>query len=153
MQPSRHLALAVHILLCVGLFQRRQPVTSTVLAQSTGIHPVEVRKLITRLKKAGLVTVTRGRMGMYLGRPLCEITLYDVFQAAETQQELFPLPQHPGPDCPVGRHIRSALREPFHGVELAMKKAMEQVTLDRMQKEIGLLEKENRTLFLLTTDL
>lgn len=47
MHRSRHLPVAIHILLCVDAFQGKKPVTSRVLAASTGVHPVDIRRLMS----------------------------------------------------------------------------------------------------------
>lgn len=154
MHRSRHLPVAIHILLCVDAFQGKKPVTSRVLAASTGVHPVDIRRLMSQLAKAGLLTGGQGRLGNHLNRPLARISLYDVYQAVEPEPEkpLFPVHTRSSQECPVGRHIQQALQEPFYHVEQAIKTSMEELTLDRIQKEIGLLERANPSFFPLTTD-
>ncbi len=154
MHRSYHLPVAIHILLCVDAFQGKQPVTSRFLATSTGFHPVDIRRLMSQLAKAGLLTGGQGRLGNHLHRPLAKISLYDVYQAVEpeSQEPLFPVHTHSSQACPVGRYIQQALKEPFYHVEQAMRTSMEEITLDQIQKEMGLLQSVNPSFFPLTTD-
>ena len=53
------------------------------LAGSIHTNPVIIRKILTQLKAAGLISVARGTGGITVNRPLDEITFYDVYQAIE----------------------------------------------------------------------
>ena len=76
MQISSRFTIAVHILICVDLYGDEAPATSETLAGSSGVHPVVVRRILGQLRRAGLITVARGREGgAHIARPLAEITL------------------------------------------------------------------------------
>ena len=110
MQISGRFAVAVHILTCIDYFQDSQNVTSEFVASSVNTNPVIIRQIISRLKAAGLVDVSRGVSGMRLSRPTESITLYDVYAAVESVKgKLFRFHPNPNPKCPVGKNIRHAL--------------------------------------------
>ena len=110
MQISGRFAVAVHILTCIDYFQDSQNVTSEFVASSVNTNPVIIRQIISRLKAAGLVDVSRGVSGMRLSRPPENITLYDVYAAVESVKgKLFRLNPNPNPKCPVGKNIHHAL--------------------------------------------
>ena len=74
----------------------------------------------------------RGREGgAYLVRPLSEITLADVFHAVESLggDTLFSFHENPNPACPVGRSIHDVLDNRLAGIQRAMERTMEGMTL------------------------
>ena len=110
MQISGKFAVAVHILTCIYYFQASRNVTSEFVASSVNTNPVIIRQIISRLKAAGLVDVSRGKNGMKLSRPPENITLYDVYVAVESVKgKLFRFHPNSNPKCPVGKNIRNAL--------------------------------------------
>ena len=80
MQISSRFTVALHIFTCVDTFKDDYKVTSDFLAGSINTNPVIIRKILTQLKNAGLITVARGTGGITVNRPLSEITFYDVYQ-------------------------------------------------------------------------
>ena len=83
MQISSRFTVALHIFTCVDIFKNEYKVTSGFLAGSINTNPVIIRKILTQLKKAGLITVARGTGGIELTKDLSEISFYDVYEAIE----------------------------------------------------------------------
>ena len=75
MQISSRFTIAIHIFACIATFEKDYKITSEFLASSVNVNPVIIRKLLSQLKAAGLVTVTRGSGGAAIAKPLEEITL------------------------------------------------------------------------------
>ena len=137
--------LALHIFTCVETFKDDCKVTSDFLASSINTNPVIIRKILSQLKNAGLITVARGTGGIAPTRPISEITFYDVYQAIEPVEngDLFHFHEAPNPECPVGRNIHSLLDDKLKAIQDAMEAEMKKYTvadLDTGLKEI--LEKE-----------
>ena len=122
MQISSRFTVALHIFTCVDVFKDEYKVTSDFLAGSIGTNPVIIRKLLTQLKNAGLITVARGTGGIDLTRDLSEITFYDVYQAIEPVEDgdLFRFHEAPNPQCPVGRNIHMLLDDKLRDIQNAM---------------------------------
>ena len=85
MRFSSNFGTAIHTLLIIGEFSKTQKVTSDVIADHLGTNPVLVRNLLGMLKKAGFISIAprKDKAGTTLARPLCQITLFDVFEAVE----------------------------------------------------------------------
>ena len=64
MQISSRFTVALHIFTCVDTFKDEYKVTSDFLAGSIGTNPVIIRKILTQLQGAGLITVARGTGGI-----------------------------------------------------------------------------------------
>ena len=138
MQISSRFTIAVHILICVDLYGDEAPATSESLAASIGAHPVVIRRILGQLRRAGLITVARGREGgAHIARPRAEITLADIFRAVESisGNALFSFHENPNPACPVGRSIHKILDGHLAAIQQAMEERMEQTTLADVMQE------------------
>jgi Rrf2 family protein len=102
-------AVAVHITALLATMEG-QPCTSEWIAGSVNTNPVVVRRLLSALAKAGLVSSTRGSTGgSVLARPADGISLLDIHRAVDEEEEPALHNQPPNKDCPVGRNIQTVL--------------------------------------------
>lgn len=140
MQISSRFTIALHIFTCVETFKNDYKITSDFLAGSINTNPVIIRKILTQLKNAGLITVARGTGGISPTRPLKEISFYDVYQAIEPVEngDLFNFHSSPNPQCPVGKNIHALLDDKLKAIQLAMENEMKKYTLDDLR--IGMQE-------------
>lgn len=83
---------------------------SAVLAGSVNAEPSFVRRVVSKLAKAGLVTTTRGKGGACaLARPAAAITVLDIYRASEAPPA-FALHAYPVQQgCRVSRNIRGCM--------------------------------------------
>ena len=136
MQLSMKCSVAVHCLIFIYEAEAKGniKVTSNLLAQSTGCNPVVIRNVFSALKKAGIITVTRGPGGARLCRDPEQITLYQIYMALEPKGLTSLIGIHPcqGRSCPVAQNIRRVLEPPYQAIEEAVRRAMEGVTLESM---------------------
>ena len=145
MQISSRFTVALHIFTCVEVFKDEYKVTSDFLAGSINTNPVIIRKILTQLKKAGLITVARGTGGITVKRPLGEITFYDVYQAIEPIEngDLFHFHEAPNPECPVGRNIHVLLDDKLKAIQNSMEDEMRRYTLADLETGMqGILANE-----------
>jgi transcriptional regulator, Rrf2 family len=135
MQISSRFTIALHIFTCVDTFKNDYKITSDFLAGSINTNPVIIRKILTQLKNAGLITVARGTGGISPTRPLKEISFYDVYQAIEPIEngDLFNFHSSPNPQCPVGKNIHALLDDKLKTIQLAMENEMKKYTLDDLK--------------------
>lgn len=125
---------AVHILLMLALLPDTYKITSEFLASSVGNNPVEIRKLLSSLKKADIIEVTRGLGGAKLKRSPKDITLLDIYSAVDSTplDELIGVHAHPEKKCPFGRNISDVLEEPYAEIGDAVRKKMSSITLEQL---------------------
>lgn len=144
MQISSRFTVALHILTCVEIFKNEYKITSEFLAGSINTNPVIIRKILTQLKNAGLITVARGTGGIKPTRPLRDITFYDVYEAIDPVEngDLFNFHAGSNPQCPVGRNIHSLLDDKLKAIQFAMENEMRKYTIDDLRSGMQkLLEK------------
>lgn len=137
MQISSRFSIAIHIFACIDVFGKDYKITSDFLAASTNINPVIIRKLLSQLKSAGLVTVARGTGGASIAKPLKEISFLDIYRAVECvdQEGLFHFHENPSTDCPVGRNIHLILDDKLLKVQEAMERELAAFTLEDVKKD------------------
>jgi Rrf2 family protein len=101
-------AIAVHVLtMLTGLPRELQ--SSEVLASSVGSNPVHIRRVLSRLRAAGLVSSRPGPHGGWqLLRSPEETTLADVWRVVNGDDPVLGV-HEADPNCPVGRLIQSNL--------------------------------------------
>ena len=138
MQISSRFTIALHIFTCVEIFKNDYKITSDFLAGSINTNPVIIRKILTQLKNAGLITVARGTGDISPTRSLKDISFYDVYQAIEPVEngDLFNFHSSPNPQCPVGKNIHRLLDDKLKTIQLAMENEMKKYTLDDLRIEM-----------------
>lgn len=132
MQISSRFTIATHTLIMIALQSPETKVTSDYVAGSVGVNPVIIRKTLSQLKKAGLISVARGTGGTEIVKPLEDITLLDVYQAVESlgkSGQLFSFHDNPNPNCDIGGNIHNVLDQKLVDVQLAMEAELSKTTL------------------------
>ena len=153
MQFSGKLATAVHILLYIEKYQDEEKITSEVLADTTGVNAVNIRKILTNLKSSGLVIVKAGVGGTYLNKKPEEISVRMIFESVEGHdqklsvrmifesveghdQKLFRMHEHPNVNCPVGRTIQDVLEVRLQALQDELLQKMEHMYLSDMYDDM-----------------
>jgi Rrf2 family protein len=121
-------ALAVHVLTLLGAEPDVRK-SSETLAASAGSNSVHVRRVLGRLRRAGLVRSRPGPHGGWLvPAPPCGVTLADVWRAVNGDDPVLGL-HSANPDCTVGRRIQDALVGVDRRAAAALSAELERTTL------------------------
>jgi len=103
-------AIGVHVLTLLYASDGER-VSSEVLAGSAGSNPVHIRRILGRLREAGLVESSPGPGGGWLNtRDPEDVTLADVRQALHAGDRVLGV-HGAHPDCSVGQQIQSELEQ------------------------------------------
>ena len=132
MEISSRFTIATHLLSIIALEGKKTKVTSDFLAASVGVNPVIIRKTLSQLKNAELISVARGTGGTEIIKDLNEITLLDVYQAVEClgkTGQLFSFHENPNPSCPIGSNIHAVLDQKLLDIQEAMENQLGQTSL------------------------
>jgi Rrf2 family protein len=129
---NRRTDYACRIILHLAMSSSDERVTAQVIAEQRRVPRALVRRVITQLANARLVTTTRGNAGgLALARPASEISLLDVVQAMEG-----PLAQN---TCVVNPRECSLVKacpahEAWAKARAALQAELGQITFDKLAR-------------------
>lgn len=136
MFTNSHFAIATHVL-AVLTIRRDEPVPSAQIAASVNTNPAFLRTLLGRLREAGLVDVVMGPGGgALLARDPKTVSLWDVYQAVESQPAMTLHRCEPNAKCLVGGNIIGVLEDVTNDVENAVKKQLEAIDLTELERRL-----------------
>ena len=136
---------AIHMLILVS--EAKTPMNSEQIAHSVGTNASYIRKVATRLSRAGIIEGRRGVSGFSLLKAPKDISLLEVYRAVEQSEDVhvFDVHQNPSDECIVGRNIRPVLNGMFRQAEQVVERKLAGATLAdcmaRMRKQIESNEK------------
>lgn len=138
MKISSRFTVAIHVISLISLNQNIVS-TSEWIAESVNTNPVVIRRVMGKLKKAGLIDIRRGLGGATLQRNLEDITLLDVYKAVEVVEdgELFQMHDNPNPNCPVGANIQDVLELILVRAQDAMEAVLKEITMEELVKVLS----------------
>lgn len=137
-------SVALHILTMIS--ESKKILSSQALAESVGTNASYIRKVIALLKNTGLITSHQGRSGYQLSKSPKEISLLEIYFATQevNRINLFQIHQNANQDCPVGKHIESAMSLIFSSVEQQLEKELGNQTLETLITNLYQSAKETR---------
>lgn len=120
---------AIHMLILIS--QSATPMNSDQIAFSVGTNASYIRKLTSRLSKAGILEGHRGISGFQMKKKPEDITLLAIYDAVNETDELhlFDVHQNPNDECIVGHHIRPVLNGMFRDMEKEVEEQLRTMTL------------------------
>lgn len=109
MAANSQFAMAVHVLTMLAR-HGNENLKSERIAESVNTNPVVVRRMLSQLASAGLVTSQTGALGgTRLAKPAEEISLCSIYKAVSCGEVFALHARGPNMDCPIGRGIESVL--------------------------------------------
>lgn len=128
--------VAIHIL-CLLAANPQQPLTSEFMAASVNTNPVVIRRILARLRKAGLVKSNPGVNGGWeLVVAPSKITLGGLYQIIRPGTVFAMHSQQPNILCPVGRNIQRGLSVYYQKAQAAMEAELERITIADVLNEV-----------------
>lgn len=127
----------IHALILIS--ESEIPMNSDQIAISVGTNSSYIRKLTTKLNKAGIIEGHRGISGFRLLKEPDQISLFTVYKVImETDAiHLFDLHQNPNDTCLVGHNIRPVLGRIFRYMERDIENRLQGLTLADCIKDMG----------------
>lgn len=131
MHVSSKCSIAVHCLIYISEYGAEEKVTGKVLAHSTGVNSTTIRIILSSLKKNGIITEKSDFGGVVLAQNAKDISLYDIYKAADKNFLDNIVGVHPSPsqECPVGRNIYTVLDKTYYYVRAALEINLKKISL------------------------
>jgi len=129
MAVSTQFSIAVHMMAGLG-YTGASDMTSTQLAASVNTSPSFVRRVLSKLSKANLVSTTMGKTGSTaLARDPKEISLLEIYRAVEAPKAFaihdYPVQQH----CKVSCTIKESMDKVLARTQTSMEKSLSEISL------------------------
>ena len=137
MAANSQFAMAVHVLTMIAR-AGDAAAKSDYIAKSVNTNPVVIRRALSQLAQAGLVTSQTGAMGgTRLSRPADQITLCAIYGAVSCGEVFALHAKAPNQDCPIGRNIEAVLCELQKEVDRVVVDTLGHYTLADVLQRIG----------------
>lgn len=136
MATNNQFSIAVHLMSALG-YNYGKDVTSTQLATSISASPSFVRRTLSKLSKAHLVSTSTGKLGKCaLAKPAEEISLLEIYQAVEAPKA-FSIHTYPkNAVCPISCGIKETLEHVLGNTQKAMEESLRGVKLSEVVAEL-----------------
>ena len=138
MLSSSRFAVAIHAMSILARSRIDTPVCSSYIAKSVHTNPVVIRRLMSELEDAQLVSATAGRSGGFaLARAADKITLADIYCAVE-DDTVFRMHKVPKDhECPIASQLQSIIGPPLKAAEHALTTSLRATTLQNVAMAIA----------------
>jgi Rrf2 family protein len=124
--------IAVHLMAALG-YRRGQDTTSATLATSVNTSPSFVRRILSKLSKAGLVETATGKAGAcWLAKEAKDISLLDIYEAVDAPKAFSIHHYSEQKACPVSCNIKAALDKALSKTQKAMESTLKEISLDKI---------------------
>lgn len=136
---NQQFATAVHILTALTC-NKKELMTSEILAKSVNTNPVVIRRLLSQLTKAKLVLTIRGKSGgAKLAKEPASINLKDIYLALSPTENIGPREKTPQKDCAVSCAMHAIMTTVADGSQKATLKYLESQKLSDLAKKVSKL--------------
>ena len=136
MRISTKFPVAVHTLLLIAVGKEMS--TSAWIAGSVNTNPVVIRRIVSHLQKAGLLSGNQGKSGYELMKSPSAITLLEIYKAVALTEsdQLFTIHESPNIKCQVGASIHVLLETVMDNAQKSMEGVLSGVTLQDLINKI-----------------
>lgn len=130
---NHQFAVAVHIL---SLLQLSPGASSEWIAASVNTNAVVIRRISSKLKKAGLLQAKAGVAGFRLAKSPDDITLLQIYKAVYENEQALHIHENTNLQCVVGANIERALTDSFSAAQQALEAQLASETLAQLTKNL-----------------
>jgi len=133
---SVQFTVATHVMAALAAIRGKE-IPSATVAKSVNADPTFVRKSLSKLSKAGLITTTRGKNGASrLTRSPKQITLLDIYRASAAPPT-FAIHRYPAyKRCPVSSNIKGCMSSVREKAQHSFENTLSGVSLADVVAEI-----------------
>lgn len=136
---NQQFATAVHVLTALTC-NKKDLMNSDMLAKSVNTNPVVIRRLLSLLTKAKLVSTIRGKAGgVKLAKEPASINLKDIYLALSPAETIGPRDKAPQKDCAVSCAMYAIMTTVADGTQKATLKYLESQKLSDLAKKVSKL--------------
>lgn len=144
MKYSMQFSDAIHILTYIEIYKNTDLLSSEMIAKSVETNPANIRKIMSQLKKSGLIITQIGKPNPTLAKQPEAITLLDIYKSIEGNTNLIQVDPKTNPNCIVGANIQAVLNEKYDALQKKVEEEMNEIILDTLIHKVANLEIKKR---------
>lgn len=144
MKYSTKYSDAIHILAYLEIYKGTD-LTSDTIASSVETNSAYVRRIMSDLRRAGLIESQRGKANPKLSKDRNEITLFDIYCSIEKDRRLLHIDKKTNPSCIVGGNIQEVLNQTYNRIQINAEEEMRKITLADIIKKVLIQENQKKT--------
>ncbi|AQW21127.1 transcriptional regulator [Lentilactobacillus curieae] len=142
---NTQLSDATHILAYIALNQDKSEIKSSAIAESINTSPSLIRRMMSKLKNAGLINAVKGAATPSLAKNPGEISLLDVYLAISPDNSLLNVDEKTNSTCPVGSVIPNVLDHYYQEIQSTAEARMAKITLQEVLDDVCVIQKKTQT--------
>lgn len=131
--------VAIHILIMIS--ESDSLLSSEKIANSVRTNSSYIRKIISKLKRNGLIERKTGKFEYCLEKSKKEIKLYDIYNAVNDKKVLN-IHKNANKECPVGYYINDVLEPIIKKAEDQMMNYLKNYTLDDVINDMKIIKEK-----------
>jgi Rrf2 family protein len=138
MAVNTQFSIALHMMATLGVgCEREGEMTSSELADSVNAAPSFVRRVLSKLSKAGLVQTRTGKTGACsLAKKAKDISLLEIYEAVEAPKA-FAIHSYPNQKtCRVSCNIKTAMEKVLNRTQKSMEQSLSKLTLAELVEDL-----------------
>ena len=141
---NTQLSDATHILAYVALNQDKSVIKSSTIAESINTSPSLIRRMMSKLKRAGLLNAVKGAARPSLAKVPKEISLLDIYLAISPDNKLLNVDEKTNASCPVGSVIPDVLDHYYQEVQNTAEARMAKINLQELLDDVQVSQKKRQ---------
>ena len=137
MATNTQFSIAVHLMLALGLNCGKE-ITSAQMAMSVNTSPSFIRRILSKLSKANLVTTTTGKSGFTssLAKRADQISLLEIYKAVDAPKT-FAIHDYPSQGyCEVSCNIGSVMQKVLNKAQNSFETTLNETSLAEVIADI-----------------
>ncbi|WP_243148702.1 Rrf2 family transcriptional regulator [Oenococcus sicerae] len=120
------------------------PVTSSEIAGSLQTAPSLVRRIMIKLKKAGLLNAVQGAAQPTLVKSADQINLRDIYSAISTDRHLLNVDSNISKHCPIGSNMPIVLGRYYDEIQSTAEARMAKISLQDVIDDIKMQQQQHQ---------
>lgn len=141
---NTQLSDATHILAYIALNQDKSEIKSSSIAESINTSPSLIRRMMSKLKQAGLLNATKGAARPSLTKDPDKISLLDIYLAISPDNKLLNVDEKTNATCPVGSVIPDVLDHYYQEVQSTAEARMAKINLQELLDDVQVIQKKSQ---------
>lgn len=137
MAANSRFAVATHIMMELAIARPDELKSSSELSRGVNTNPVVIRRILSELQKAGLISTSAGKTGgARLAKKPSSISLLDVYSAVDDGSLFAYNPNDPNKSCELSCLMASLLEPIFDAASRAMEDKLKAYKLSELVDQI-----------------